>query len=473
MKRVLLPVALLLAASCSTPPPPRATDAQPSVDLPPHYLAAPTDADGALTTDWWRQFGDPDLDAAIAAALAENRDLQGSAARLEAALANTTIAGAAALPQVDASLDAARARRLFLGFPFGGGGVPSSTTTTFGAALNVRWELDLWGRVRSGEQAAIAEAEAAANRHDAARLSLAGQTAKAYFATVEARQQLALAIASTDSIRGTTDDVRDRYRRGLRPALDAHLAETNLANAEASVALRREQLQRALRQLDLLCGRYPAAAANGAAVLPDRLPPVPTRLPAELLQRRPDLAAAERTLAAAGCRVDTARAALYPRLSLTASAGTNSTEFADLVDEDFRVFSLGANLLQPLFAGGALRAEVAQQQARQRAAIADYQQAVLVAFAEVENALGATLELDRRQLDLARAARSAAAARDLARDRWQQGLTDFLAVADGQRQAFTAEANRIAVARQRLDNHIDLVLALGGGYAATGAGDQP
>lgn len=473
MKHPLLTIATLLAAGCSTSPPSRDAAATPSVELPPHFLAAPTVVDGELGTDWWRQFGDPDLDAAIEAALAENRDLQASAARLEAALANATIAGAAALPQVDAGLDGSRARRLFLGFPFGGGGVPSSTTTTFGATLNVRWEVDLWGRVRSGEQAAIAEAEATAIRHDAARLSLAAQTAKAYFATVEARQQLDLAVASTASIRSTTDDVRDRYRRGLRPALDAHLAETNLANAEASVALRREQLQRALRQLDLLCGRYPAAATTGAAVLPERLPTVPTRLPAELLQRRPDLAAAERTLAAAGCRVAAARAALYPRLSLTASAGTNSTEFEDLADEDFRVFSLGANLLQPLFAGGALRADVAQQQARQRAAIADYQQAVLAAFAEVENALGAATELDRRRLDLGRAARSAAAARDLARERWQQGLADFLAVADGQRQAFTAEANRIAVERQRLDNHIDLVLALGGGYVATSATDQP
>ncbi len=463
-----LAVALL---GCAQAPPPGEPDL--GVDLPQRFRAGEDLAGGTLSASWWREFGDPGLDAAVDAALAANRDLAATAARLEAALANATIAGAPVLPQVDAGFDAQRARRLFLGFPFGSGGVPSSTTTTYGLSLNVRWEVDVWGRLRSGERAALAEAEASAALVDGARLSLVGQVCKSWFAVVESRQQLALAEATAAAVRQTSDDVQDRYRRGLRPALDAQLAATNLANAEAAVAARREQLERALRQLDFLCGRYPEGAQSTGSTLPTVLPPVPGLLPSELLRRRPDLLAAERQLAADGCRVDEAVAALYPRISLTASGGSNSEELEDVVDSDFRVFSLGANLLQPLFAGGALRADVARQEARVRESLAAWQSAVLLALTEVESALAATRALDVRRDELLRAARSAAQARDLARQRWEIGLTDFLAVADGQRQAFTAESNRIAAERQRLDNRIDLFLALGGGFHADAPEERP
>ena len=466
-RATVLALAFVLAACATTPPPPQQPDV--GVPVPARYGAAGETSAAAqqpLPERWWRDFGDPVLDALVDQALQHNRDLAASAARLEAALTAPTIAGAAALPQVDASADAQRSKRLFLGFPFGSGGVPSSTTTTYGVSLNVRWELDVWGRLRAGERAALADAQAAALLHDGARLSLAGQVCKSYFAVVEARQQLALAEATASSVGRTEADVRDRFRRGLRSALDAHQAATNLANANANVAARAEQLMRAARQLDLLCGRYPDGLLDGAQELPPALPSVPVGLPSELLRRRPDLVAAERQLAAAGCRVEQATAALYPRLSLTASGGTTSTELEDLVDQDFSVFSLGANLLQPLFEGGALRAEVARQEALQKEALADYQGAVLTAFTEVESALVATSALESRRVELERAARSAALARDLARERWQNGLTDFLAVADGQRQAFTAESNRITANRQRLDNRIDLFLALGGGFDA-------
>src|SRR5690606_19001087 len=155
--------------------------------------------------------------------------------------------------------------------------------------------------------------------------------------------------------------------------------------ARASSAQRREQQQRAMRQLDVLVGQYPNGRMPIATALPTSLPQVPAGLPSELLRRRPDLQAAERRVAAAGCRVESAQAALYPRLSLTGSAGTQSTDLEDLVDTDFRVWSLGANLLEPLFRGGALRAEVRRQQARRAEAFANYGNAVLTAFAEVEN----------------------------------------------------------------------------------------
>ncbi|MEO6597629.1 MAG: efflux transporter outer membrane subunit [Planctomycetota bacterium] len=412
---------------------------------------------------WWRDFGDGKLDELVDAALTNNRDLRAALARLDAAAANRTIAGAAGWPEADVDLDSQRARRLFLGFPFGGGGIPSSTTTTFGLSLSLRWELDLWGRVRAGESAAIADLQATAADVAGARLSLAAQACKAWFAAIEASQQLALAEATATAFRATTDDVRDRYRRGLRPALEVHLAAANLANAQAAVAQRRDLLQRAKRQIDLVVGRYPRGLAT-TTTMPGKLPNVPTGLPSELLQRRPDLVAAERRLAAAGCRVDVAKASLYPRLSLTGSAGTSSEDLENLVDNDFRVWSVGANLLQPLLRGGALRAEVVRRQAQRAESIAIYGGAVLRACAEVEDTLATDVQIAARRSSLALASEHARSARDLARERWQLGLTDFLAVADGQRQAFQAESALISIDRQRVENRIDLFLALGGSF---------
>jgi outer membrane protein, multidrug efflux system len=183
--------------------------------------------------------------------------------------------------------------------------------------------------------------------------------------------------------------------------------------------------------------------------------------------------AAERRAAAAGCRVEAARAALYPRLALTGSAGTNSLELEDLVDDDFRIWSIGANLFAPLFRGGALRAEVARQLARRGEALAGYGSALLRAFAEVEDVLGAEAELATRTGHLQAAAEHAARAEELARQRYQSGLTDFLVVADAQRQAFQTESSRLGAARQRLENRIDLFLALGGGYGRPASGANP
>lgn len=466
--RSLVLCCAVLAACASAPPVTQVQELD--LALPASWTtpipAAPTPETATSAADaWWQGFGDPELNRLVEAALQNNRDLRAALARLEAAAQSRTIAAAGALPEVDAGFDAQRSRRLFLGFPFAGG-TPSSTTTTFGLSLSLRWELDLWGRVRAGDSAAIADLQAAAADHAGARLSLVAQTCRAYFAAVEARQQLALAEATVVSIRQTAEDVRDRFRRGVRPALDVHLAATNLANAEANVAQRRDALQRASRQLDLLAGRYPRGDAGIAAAMPSTLPPVPASLPGELLQRRPDLVAAERRLAADGCRVDAARAALYPRLSLTASGGTSTEKLEDLVDDDFRVWSLGANLLQPLFRGGALRADIARAQARRAEALANYGSAVLHAFVEVEDTLAATAQLDERQRATTSAANHARLASEMARDRYQLGLADFLATADGQRQAYQADSARLSIERQRLENRIDLFLALGGGFAA-------
>lgn len=471
-----LVVALATAvAGCRSAPPEPVAPERLGIDLPAAWKAT-VSAKGSPSQDWWRGFADPSLDALLADALTHNQGLVAAAERVLAADARQVIAGAPRLPQVDGGLTANRTRRNFIGFPIPGSDPddpPSVTTTIYGTSLNLSWELDLWGRLAAVGSAASADLQASVADLAAARLSLVGQVCKAYFAAVTAAELQQLAESSVASFEATAADVRERYRSGVRPALDVQLAELNVSQARANVQLRKEELARTLRQLDVLAGRYPAGEQVFALELPQQVPEVPAGIPSELLQRRPDLAAAERRLAAAGCRLDAARAALYPRISLTASGGTSTDDLKNAADSDFRVWSLGANLVQPLFQGGALRAEVERNEAVQRELLANWTGAVLGALADVESALTAEALLAERERALDDAARHARLAAGLASERYRQGISDFLAVNDSQRQSFLADTALVAIRQQRLANRIDLHLALGGGYEPAPATESP
>jgi NodT family efflux transporter outer membrane factor (OMF) lipoprotein len=446
---------------------------QPEIGVtPPQAWTAPEQAAGDVEIDWWTTFDDPSLVELVDIAVDQNRDLQVAVARLDQARAQARIAGADLKPTVDFSAQGTRQKQNFVGLPIPGaeGDVLSTTFTQTGASIVVGWEVDLWGRIRAGARAAVADAEASAADLRGARLSIAGQTAKTWFALAEAQQQLELAMSSAESFQGVADQVRSRYEKGVRPAVELRLALSNVAAAEAEVELRRTQFDTTLRQLEVLLGRYPAASlieTYAVRELPPTPPPVPAGLPAELVARRPDLVSAERRLAAADQRWVAARRALYPRLSLTASGGTSSAELEDLLDGDFSVWSLAANLAQPIFQGGRLRAGVELADAVADEALARYADSVLTAFAEVESALAAEQYLADREGHLAEAARQLVAAERLAQDRYRLGVGDYLAVLESQTRAFVAQSKLITLRRARLTNRIDLHLALGGGFEDT------
>ncbi len=460
--RRLAAVLLLLSAACGSAPKRTAPDVD--ITVPEAYG---TEADGSsLGAEWWSAFGSETLDSLIVLALERNHDLKEAAARLDAAAAEARIAGAATLPTLDLSADAARSRRNFIGFPVSGGSgkVASSTSTTYGVSLGSSWELDLWGRVRSAKSAAAADYEAALADLAGARLSLAAQTAKAYFALVEARMQVDLARETVDSYRRSTAGVRDRFERGIRSSLDLRLSLAALAGSEALYELRREQHDRAMRQLEILLGRYPGGSAGFAGALPDPPAPPPAGLPADLVGRRPDVIAAERRLAASDARVRQAKAALFPSIRLTGSGGRSSQELGDLLDGDFTVWSIAAGVLQPIFRGGELRARVDLAGAGSRRALASYANTLLRAYGEVESALAAEGFLAAREEALTRASEQSAAARALAEQRYRSGLEDFVTLLEAQRRALAAESERIGIARLRLENRVDLCVALGGGF---------
>ena len=436
--------------------------------VPNAWTAGSTISDRqSIKVDWWRVFQDTQLDSLITNALKYNYNLKAAAQRVQAARAQATIVGAPLFPQVSLGLNGAKRHQNFIGFPIpgsGGGGVLSTTATTYGVSTNLNWEIDLWGRLRNDKAAALADYQGAQADHLGARLSLSGQTTKSWFAAIEARRQLDLAQSTRDNFQAVNDQIQTRYESGLRPPLDLRLSLSNVATAEAVVAQRRQQYDGSVRQLEILLGRYPAAEL---AIAQDLLPmpaPIPAGLPADLIARRPDLMIAERQVAAANARVKVAKRARYPSISLTSSGGTSSANLSNLLSGDFIVWSFAGNLLQPLFQGGRLRAGIKLAEANQEQALAGFAEQALRAYGEVESALMAETYLRDRENALREASEQAVAARELAENRYTRGVSDVITLLGSQRRAFEAEGQYLTVRRQRLDARVDLYLALGGGF---------
>jgi len=407
---------------------------------------------------WLEDFDAPHLQELVASALADNPDLRAAAARVAAARARARIAGAPLLPDAELGLDAARSKQRI------SGGTSARTSTSFNLEAAVSWDPDVWGRLGNTARAAAVDAEAARADYRGARLLLAADVARSWFAAIEAELQVQLAARTVESFRDSLAVIEERYRAGLNTALDVRLARENVASGENVLATRRRERDAVLRTLEVLLGRYPRAELTVAAALPGVRDAVPAGLPAALLERRPDLVAAERRLQAAGERLEEARKNRLPSVRLTASGGTASNQLRELLDWDNLVWSLLAGITQPLFQGGRLSAEQALAQADRGEAWAAYAQAVLVAFREVETALGADVRYVEQEAALRRASEEAGAAADLALARYRQGLTDIVTLLEAQRRAFTAESSRLRTARERLANRVALYLALGGDF---------
>jgi multidrug efflux system outer membrane protein len=417
--------------------------------------------------NWWERLGDPKLKALVDSALSQNLDLQAAAARLRAAHGQAKIAGAPLWPQVNAGASGAKRKQVFIGFPIPGSedGVPaSSTSTSYGVSLDISWELDLWGRLSAGRAAALSDRQGAMATYSGARQSLAAQTAKAWFALIEAQRQHNLSKETVENYVTTLSRVEDRYKRGIRPSLDLRLTRTDLANARDQSHQRRFLLERASRQVELILGKYPSGRMVSGDVLPTITEPVPASMPSDLLTRRPDLVAAERRFAAGVMRHKEALRSRFPRISLTSSTGRTSEKLSDLSSGDFTVWSFAANLLQPLFQGGRIQGNINLTKALEDEAFANYIGSVHRAFAEVENALAAEEILQEREKDLSIAVHEAAAARTLSEDRYRRGITDLITMLSAQRSSYLAESQLLSVRRQRLDSRIDLHLALGGDF---------
>ncbi len=425
-------------------------------------------SDSANDADWWAYFGDRGLDLVISEALTKNYDLRAAAARIEAARQDVRISSAAELPELSLGVNRSRQRQNFVGLPFPGlaGRVLSSTNTNTGLSMNLAWEVDVWGRINAGKTAAIANFEAREADLNGARLSLTGQVSKAWFAAIEAERQVGIAKASLASYETSAERVRARYSAGIRPSLDLRLALSEIDRAQALVKQREQQRDAFVRQLEALAGQCPAGEYALAEDLPEVPEHVPAGLPSELVHRRPDLISAERSLLASDARIAESKAALRPSFSLTSGAGSASNKLADLLNPNVQVWNYITSIVMPIFNNGRLKAGVRANEARAMEAAANYESRILGAYRDVEIALAAESILAERERALKSATRNALAARDLAEQRYRAGLSDIITVLSSQRTALDSESALITVRRARLDNRVDLHLALGGGFAS-------
>jgi NodT family efflux transporter outer membrane factor (OMF) lipoprotein len=459
VRRSVLAVAFVVAAlgGCALKKPPEhvelTKEALPNLQAPVAWTAPAGAAGtaGAVASAWLATFRDPQLDSLVEEALRYNPDLRVAATRVEQAASYVKVAGATLLPQVNA-------------LARGGGALSGDSSGLEGVGIFANWELDLWGRVRAGREAARDQYTSAALDAEYARQSLAALVAKSWFLATEARLQKAIAEEMAGSSEKQLALTQDRLRVGRGDEYDVALSKANLATFRDSVRSLDLAYQQAVRALEALAGRYPAAALQVPAQLATVPGPVPVGMPSELLERRPDVIAAERRVAAAFYRVEEAKAARLPRISLTAAVSSISSELFVLKDRDNPVWSAGASISAPLFTGGALQGQVEVRTAEQKQALAEYGRVGARAFGEVENALSSAFTLDDREAILTESVTANSRALELANVRYRVGVGDLRAV---QQQALALHAARTALLRvqaERLVQRVNLHLALGGSF---------
>ncbi len=459
MDRRLAPGALvcaaaLLLAACAlkTPPDTNAikSESMPKVDVPAAWKAG-TVAAGTVNDNWLASFQDQPLTAAVNEAIANNPDLRVGATRVDEAALYAKLAGAKMYPSVDLM-----AR--------GGSKLGSDSSGLQGGWLMLSWELDIWGRVRYGRAAAAADAQSAQADFAYARESLAANVAKAWFMATEATLQADLARRTVQELEQLVRLAQARSQTGAGNDEDVYVARASLGTYQD--ALRQIELGRdnAIRGLELLMGHYPAAAASTDARLPGQPPPVPGGLPSELLERRPDVIAAERRVAAAFNRVGEAKAARLPAISLTSGLSAISSDLIVLKEHDNPVWSLGANLVAPLYKGGALKTQVEIKTTEQKQAVATYASVGVRAFGEVESALSAELAAHDREQILTQTLADNQRAYDIVQTQFRVGSTDMRFVTQRQLALNATESALIHVQTEQRVQRVNLHLALGGSF---------
>lgn len=451
-----------LLAGCAT----RVDTTRPALDLPEMKAAAPAGVDR-----FWTQFDDPQLDALVDEALAANIDLRTAIARIDEARAGLALARSNLLPSLDADLGASRARRseatsLRQGPPF--------TSTSYTAGLQAAYEVDLWGRLAAGRDAAAAAALGTRYAAETVRTALAAQVATTWFTLRALDAELTLTRAALATREHNARLQKMRFDAGLTSEFDLRLAEAERATVAAAVPALERAIAQGESALAVLAGRSARAVFTPLIVRGAELdamvaaPEVPAGLPSDLLARRPDIRRAEAELLAADLRIGEARAQYFPSLVLTARFGGESAELGDLLTSPARVWSIAGSLLQPIIGAARIGAQVDAATARSEQARLGYLQSVQAAFRDAHDALAAH-----------RAAREALAAQDarsgqlrralqLAEARYNSGYSNYLEVLDAQRNLLDAERARLNAARDRRVALVDLYKALGGGWSAEG-----
>ena len=439
---------------------------RPNIDVPEQWPEGKTEA--AVPVQWWRSYNDPVLDAMVEEALVHNSDLAAAVARLDEARAGLGIARADQFPGVTAGAGASR-NRISEHSPLFFPGI-DPIYNDLNVTLNASWEIDLWGKFRRATEAARAELFASASNRDAVRLALIADVARGYFNLRSLDAQIAVTRQTITTRLASLDLQRKRFEAGVVSELELHQVESDAYSAQALLPFLENQLTQQETALSVLLGRSPraivgASPERGAAIEALSVPPaVPSGLPSDLLERRPDLRQAEQQLVAANARIGQAKAAYFPSIPLTGFFGTESTKLADLFTAPARIWLISVSAAQTVFDAGRTGSQVQAARARQRQVLAQYQSAIQNAFKDTLDALVAQRKArERLEAEQARVA-SLQKALALAQLRYDNGESSLLDVLDAERGLLGAQLDQVEAQRAQLAATADLFKALGGGW---------
>jgi len=452
-QRLIYPVLFAaLITGCSLTP----NYERPTTDMAAGWSETDATNPTVIAKDWWKNFQSAELDALMAEALSNNNDLNASIARVEQARALARSAGAPLLPSVDADASGGWVRT--------NPAIGKTTSDNTGAAgLTVGYELDIFGGNRAALSAAEADAENAAFLSESVALIVMGDVAKGYFNVLNLEERLRISNQNLESARELLRIVQARFDAGATTLLDVAQQKSDLASAEAANALIEQQAKIAKNSLAVLIGRAPQnlqIAGKDLRTLP--VPQIAPGQPSSLLERRPDIRAAEAALLAANADIGAARAAFFPQLNIGLDLGIAATPIGDPATT---TLSLLGGLIAPIFKGGLLQGNLDFTKARKDELVENYRKTVLTSFQDVENSLAITKAASQRETSLETAMNEARKAYDLSKQQYDVGSIDFQILLDTRQTMLIAEDNYIQTKNDRLAAAVDLYKALGGGWA--------
>jgi NodT family efflux transporter outer membrane factor (OMF) lipoprotein len=435
-----------------------------------------------FTGKWWEIFKDDELEIFILDFQKNSPDLRSIIDNKNMAYQSSKINGSGIFPYINGSVSADTSVQNLSGFGVlgsfldtdtGEGDSSSQTSessnevisfgnTTAGLGLSLQWELDIWGRLLNGRKAAQKNYEAISYDLSYLGFSTVIRATQSYFQAVEAYGQMMIAQDSYDSFLEIRDLVKDRYERGLRSSLDYRLAETSVSTSKVLIEVRQLQLRSLNRRLEILSGKYPKGDIVTGKTLPVSLPNIESVIPAELLIRRPDIKSLFLKTESEGFLLAQSKRNLFPGISLNSRAGTSAQKLEDIFNDDYGIWSMGFSLTAPIFNAGKLRAAAKLQESAQRKSKKELLKGLLNAFSEVEQLLELDTSLLIQQEAINVAVRQSSDAYNLSKERYDKGVTTLESVLNTQRQYNDIRSQYLMLSRQRIENRLSLILALGG-----------
>jgi multidrug efflux system outer membrane protein len=454
-KTAALMIMLATVSACTVGP----DYVKPALDIPDDWRYSIEDATGTVNTRWWEQFDDPVLDALINEALVNNKDVRIAAARVEEFAARVDITRAGFYPQIGYDGAAGRNRS-----PLETADGNSRINDSYLAALNVGWELDVWGRIRRATEAARAQLLAEEDVRRSVILTLVSSVASSYINLRNLDRQLEIARRTLQARSQTLELFQIKFEGGVVSELEVAQVRSEYEQAAVSIPSLERQIALQENALSILLGHNPGDIPRGKTIEQLALPRVPDGMPSQLLTRRPDIQRAEQVLIAANAQIGVARSQYFPTISLSGLFGYASSELSDLLQGSSEIWGVGADALGPIFTGGRISSQVRASEAVQRQALIGYAQTVQTAFQEVDDALISNV---KRREELAAQGRRVTALQEYARYaqlNYDEGQVSYIEVLDSERRLFDAELLHTQSMNDAYTSYVNLYKAMGGGW---------